>query len=59
MKIEKIDPVYKTTFNSNQNPNKNNNQSKQSKKGKTTVKQAVTVEISSEGRKKLEDSYER
>ena len=35
MKIEKIEPVYKSTFNSKSNQNKNNNQSKQNKKDKT------------------------
>ena len=59
MKIEKIEPVYKSTFNSKQNPNKNNNQSKQNKKGNTNGDVVVTLQISSEGRKKLKDSYER
>lgn len=59
MKIEKIEPVYKSTFNSKSNQNKNNNQSKQNKKDKATENPAVILQISKEARKKLNDSRER
>lgn len=60
MRIEPIDPIYRSTFNTKQNPNKNN-QSKQdkSKKDKTKENPAVILEISAEGRKKLEEDFER
>lgn len=55
MKIEKISPIYKSTFNTKQNPDNKNNENKQKKKDKP----AVILEISQEGRKKLNDDYER
>lgn len=55
MKIEKISPIYKSTFNTRQNPNNKNNNNKQKNKNNS----AVILEISSEGRKKLNDDYER
>lgn len=58
MKIEPVNPIYKSTFNTKQNPNKNN-QSKQDKKNKAKENPAVILEISAEGRKKLEEDFER
>lgn len=58
MRIEPIDPIYKSTFNTKQNPNKNN-QSKQDKKNKAKENPAVILEISAEGRRKLEEDLER
>ncbi len=58
MKIEPIKPVYKSTFNSKSNQNKEN-QSKQNKKDKKNENPAVILEISAEGRKKLEEDLER
>lgn len=57
MKIEKVSPVYKSTFNTKQNPdNKNNQKNKQSKPKENP---AVILEISQAGQKKLKDDYER
>lgn len=57
MRIEKVSPVYKSTFNSKQDSNNKNKQNKSKSKQKETP--AVILEISAEGRKKLEDDYER
>lgn len=57
MKVEKVSPVYKSTFNSKPNPdNKNNQKNKQSKPKENP---SVILEISKAGRKKLEDDFER
>jgi len=57
MKVEKVSPIYKSTFNSKQNSsNKNNQKNKQSKPKENP---AVILEISQAGRKKLEDDFER
>lgn len=58
MRIEPVNPIYKSTFNTKQNPNKNN-QSKQDKKNKAKENSAVIQENFAERRKKLEEDFER
>lgn len=61
MKIEKVNPIYKSTFNNKQNSSNKNNKNKQNKEDKTKFKEtpAAILEISAEGRKKLEEDFER
>ena len=54
MKINPIEPVYKSTFNTKQNPNKQ--QDKQNKKKNDF---AAILEISVEGKKKAKEMSER
>lgn len=57
MKVEKVSPIYKSTFNSKQNSSNKNNQ--KNKHSKPKENPAVILEISQAGRKKLEDDFER
>lgn len=61
MKIKPVEPIYKSTLNSKPNPNKNhqNQQDNKKKKNKSNQDFAAILKISSEGRKKYEDDYER
>ena len=56
MRIEPVDPVYKSTFNTKQNPNK-----KQDGKQKDNKSKVYTdiLEISAEGRRRLKEDRER
>lgn len=58
MRIEPIDPIYKSTFNKKSNLNKNN-QSKQKKKDKSDENPAFILQLSEKAKKKLEDDFER
>ena len=54
MKINPVEPVYKSTFNTRQNPNR-----QQDKKDKKKNDFAAILKISEEGRKKAKEMSER
>lgn len=59
MRVEPVNPIYKSTFNKNPNPNKQNQQKKDGNKRDRKENPAVILEISAEGRKKAEEDNER
>lgn len=54
MKINPVEPVYKSTFNTRQNPNR-----QQDKKDKKKNDFAAILKISKEGKKKAKEMSER
>lgn len=59
MRIEPIDPIYKSTFNTKQNPNKKQDEKQKDKKDKKSKVYTDILEISAEGRKRLREDRER
>lgn len=59
MKVEPVEPVYKSNFNTKQNPNKNHSNDKKDRNSKKSKTYMDILEISAEGRKKLERESER
>lgn len=59
MRIEPIDPIYKSTFNTKQNPNRKQDEKQKDKKDKKSKVYTDILEISADGRKRLREDRER